>query len=233
LVANFAVSHVLGTNAPLILVLFFAFIWLTPTRIEIGADGIVIRWLWQQQFIPIADVYHASVEHSGWGGSKTVDVVIARKSDGAVHVRLGSPWWNDKKATAIVQQILAVAATAERGEIEHATAVLARNRRPVKEWIHGLRAIGAGANASLRTAPVDPEHLWRIVETPTAPGSDRAAAAVALSVALDAADRRRLRLVAASVAQPRVRAAIDAAAAGDDTAIEEALQRAGADEARE
>jgi hypothetical protein len=95
--------------------------------------------------------------------------------------------------------------------------------RTVSEWVTSLRAIGAGANADTRTAPFPRERLLRIVEDPTSPADDRAAAAVAVGASLGAEDRLRLRSVADAVVAPRLRVAIEAAAGDDDAELETAL----------
>jgi hypothetical protein len=103
-------------------------------------------------------------------------------------------------------------------------SLLRRGERAVGVWVAALRSIGAGANADLRTAPMPGERLFRIVEDPASPAVDRAAAAVALGGDLDEQTRTRLRFVADATAEPRLRLAIEKAAAGEDKAeIEAAL----------
>jgi hypothetical protein len=110
-----------------------------------------------------------------------------------------------------------------QGEPAADTALLARQARPVADWIQSLRAIGSGAHVDHRTAPVAPERLFRIVEDPSLAPSARAGAAVALGASLDEGGKLRLKEAAHATAAPKLRIAIEAAAAGDDSALTEAL----------
>jgi len=106
---------------------------------------------------------------------------------------------------------------------ESATALLARGARPLAEWIQALRSIGAGAMANLRTADVDPERLWRVLESPSASATDRAAAAVALASSEEPGRRERIRVAASAIAQPKLRVAVEAASHEDEAALADAL----------
>ncbi len=74
------------------------------------------------------------------------------------------------------------------------------------------RALGSGAHATHRVAPIAVDRLWRIVESPATQPTIRAAAAVALGLRLDPRDRDRLRAAASATTAPRLRAALEAAA---------------------
>jgi hypothetical protein len=102
-------------------------------------------------------------------------------------------------------------------------AALRRGTRTVRQWVAALRAIGSGANADMRTAPLPRERLLRIVEDPASPEEERAAAAVALATEQDDDGHARMRIVAMHVAAPRLRVAIEAAAKADDAELEAAL----------
>jgi hypothetical protein len=110
-----------------------------------------------------------------------------------------------------------------RGDVTLAAAALRRGTRDVAAWIRALQAIGSGASADHRTAPVPPDQLWRIVEDPHAEPGARAGAAVVLRGSLDEAGRSRLLAAAGATAQPRVRIALEAAGEGDEAALAEAL----------
>ena len=135
----------------------------------------------------------------------------------------GQANWNDQRVAIIQERICEAMETFRSGGAAAAGALLRRGKRPVSEWIATLRAIGAGANADMRTAPLPRENLFRIVESPTSSAAERAAAAVAAGVEIDDDGRARLRRAAEAVAAPRLRIAIEAAAGTDDAALAEAL----------
>lgn len=92
-----------------------------------------------------------------------------------------------------------------------------------KERIRALRALGQEGKQGYRAAPVPTEQLWRVFECAANDAETRAAAAIALRERLDASSVRRLRIVAAATAEPKLRIAIESAARDDDAALEEAL----------
>jgi hypothetical protein len=77
--------------------------------------------------------------------------------------------------------------------------------------------------AGLSGRPVSTEQLWQIFESGAADSEARAGAAIALRERLDESCRRRLRVVAATTASPKLRTAIESAASDDDASLEEAL----------
>jgi hypothetical protein len=71
-------------------------------------------------------------------------------------------------------------------------------------------------DASYRTSAVPAELLWRVVEDPAAPASERTAAATALKKELDDAGRSRLRIAAGASASAPLRVALETLAAEED-----------------
>ncbi len=100
---------------------------------------------------------------------------------------------------------------------------LRRRGRPVEVWLKALRALGSGANADHRTAPVPPETLWEIVESASSTPDDRIAAAVSLGASGGELARDRLRIAAETTSAPRMRVALAAAADRDEEALIESL----------
>ena len=99
-------------------------------------------------------------------------------------------------------------------------ARLARSGRDRAAWLGAL----SDRRGDFRTAPLDDERLWHLVESPTAPPTARAAAALVLSRGAGAEDHRRLRIAADACAFPRLRVVLDKAGAGaDEEALGEAL----------
>ncbi len=139
---------------------------------------------------------------------------------------------DDEQGSFIVERIREALEAHRRGGLAADSAVLRRGQRDVREWVSALRALGAGANADMRTAPLPPERLFRVVEDPAASSADRAAAAVALGSDLDDTGRARLRTAAAAVAGPRLRAALETAAIqAEQAALEAALAEVEQEEA--
>ncbi len=101
-----------------------------------------------------------------------------------------------------------------------------RGGRSVSEWIAHLREIAGRQEGGMRQAPVLRSHLWSMLADPAASMRDRAGAAVALSHGADEepATKERLRVMAQSVASPKLRVAIEAAAEGADARLERALE---------
>jgi hypothetical protein len=119
--------------------------------------------------------------------------------------------------------------------MESAAALLGREGRGMSAWITNLRALGAGANADMRTAPIPRERLLRVVEDASLDPTSRAAAAVALGLDLDEEGRARLRAAAESTAAPKLRFAIEKVASlegSEDAAIEAALAELEAEEVK-
>jgi hypothetical protein len=87
------------------------------------------------------------------------------------------------------------------------------------------RARCGGETATLRSAPVMPDKLWRLVRDPTQAAPMRAAAAVALAPTLDEGGRARIADIAKHTAEPKLRVALERAAAGaPDEELEEAMR---------
>jgi hypothetical protein len=179
-------------------------------RALVAADGVLVSFLWERRFYPYADIARVVPTQLGY---KTVALVM--KDGRSVHLPIPR-YWSHAQEIADAQRLAARIQTAMS---DHRAApgeadlqALARRGRPVKDWIVHLLGVGAGANADHRRAPMPPERLWRIVESPTEDPEARAAAAVALSGAKDDPTRKRLRAVASNTAAPRLRIALEAAA---------------------
>jgi hypothetical protein len=195
-----------------------------PTRIDVGADGVLVRWLGLKRFYPLARIRSVARYEWGMGGNKrAIGAEMTLAGGEIVRLPMGTRQWDDDRSSALVERIHEAMETHARGGVEAAAALLVRRERGVHEWIEELRAIGGGANADLRTAPVSPENLWRIVESHAAEPEERAAAAVALGPSLDDGGKQRLRVAVGTVADEKLRVAMDAAAHEDEAALEDAL----------
>jgi hypothetical protein len=217
--------------------LLLALVVYMPASVAVGADGVRTSWLGIGRFVPYGDIARVSGDETG--------VVLALRSGKERHIRTVWPSrsggllnWAFRPPTSALRERI------EQGRIAHgfaaddavAAAFLRPDARPVREWIQHMRALGAGASTSFRSADVPEERLWGMLENPTLDDAARAGAAVALSGTADEARRQRLRIAADATVSPKIRVALEAAADGDDDAIaaaiaplcEDSAKRAGA-----
>jgi hypothetical protein len=194
---------------------------LTPSTLVVGVDGLLVKWLWMREFIATKEIRSAQRFDTGSGRNRRrgVELDLADRN-----VQL--PMYSDEAIATILQRVRDVRALARSSEhVEVGALLLARGDRDLRGWITQLKALGAGETATLRTAAVNPENLWRVAEDPAQPAMMRAAAAVALSPALGESDKVRLAEVAKTTAAPKLRVALERAATeASDEEMEEALR---------
>ncbi len=190
-----------------------------PTRVNVGADGVHLRWLGTSRFVP-------------WSSVLTVE-----SFDGGVVLALEGGHWltlrtpneherHDPERNAMVERLRAawrasVQANADPVPTGISSRVGARGAR-TRDWVRAMRAL-AQEQPGYRTGAVPPEGLWRIVESPHADRDARTGAAIALAPSLDAEGRKRLREAAAACAEPRLRVALTTASMPTGSASEEEL----------
>lgn len=203
-------------------------------RATVGADGVLMKWLWRKRFIPLEQVADARAEESGDLIMNTVPVVVRlydRKGE-VLDELLVDCVQEGPMAEAVRAEILARAeGLAERiregieardkGVTTLEANVLERGERDAAAWIAHLRGLLERAQTFRDGAPPTLEALLKRVEDPAADATSRAAAAIA--VTHDAEAKERVRVAAAASAEPRLRIALEAAAEGDDARLEEAL----------
>lgn len=214
-------------------ILLFALVAVVPAAVEVGTDGLLVKWLGTRRFIPTRDIMAVWQYDEGMGRNHVVGAKITLKNGQEVKIPIGQVRWADDNAASLVERIREAVESHRQGDVESAAAMLARGAAPVGEWIRLLKSIGAGANATLRTAAVDAERLWKVLESPSAAPNDRAAAAVALSAATEEGTKERIRIAADAIAEPKLRVAVQAAASEDEAALEQALEEVEASSARE
>jgi hypothetical protein len=208
----------------------FVLLMLIPSRLRVGADGIEIRWLRWRNFLAYDHIMAASREERGWGNSQVVGLRVELGSGDTQFIPVQRGRWSSDQAALVLERIREAKEAVKDGDVAVDAAMLQRGSLTIVDWVRDLKAIGMGANATLRTAPVPRERLMRIVEDVSQPAPTRAAAAVALGGALDDDDRARLRVVAESTVAPKLRLSIEKAASDeDDDAIGAALAEVDAD----
>jgi hypothetical protein len=194
-----------------------------PTRLDVGTDGVGMRWLGRSRFIGYDAIRAVTRFERRTGRSTLAGLTLALRSGEEVSVPVNSAGWADPHEIAAIDERIREAMDVFRtGGVAADAALLRRGDRALTDWIVALRSLGAGANADMRTAPVARERLFRILEDPSIAPVDRAAAAIALGGDLDADGRARLGAVAGSIAAPKLRILLEKASSAPDPAELEA-----------
>lgn len=206
-----------------VLTVFFSvmMLMLWPTQLDVGADGIALTWLFRKRFVRYADVLRADIYEQSWGRARTRGIDVILQSGEQIRIPVNQEKWSRDGRTELIAERIREAMETYRAGGAADTALLARRGRGVREWVRSLRAIGSGANAGPRTAPIARDTLLRIATDPGAENEDRAAAAVALSS--EEEGRASLAVAARATAEPKLRIVLERAATGDEEAIAEAV----------
>jgi hypothetical protein len=190
-----------------------------PSRIAVGVDGILLRWLWQKRFIPMSEVTRVKPSGDseiqltlGSGQVQSIWASMARKSGG-----------DDAQRRDAVLARIEEARGAHRagGRPADIAALVRRGSRSPRDWLGALKALRQ--EGGYRHGAVRDEDLWRVLEDPAAPEDARAGAAAALRSTLDEGARARVRIAAEATASPKLRVALDAVAGESDAAMATAL----------
>ena len=197
----------------------------SKTRLQVGADGLLVTWLGARRFISYGEVRGVTRwEDPGRGKNRWTGVHVWLGSGERVRITIAAKQAFSGPTVEIVEERIREAMdTHRRGDAAGDAALLRRRGLEVSDWIRALRHLGTGASAAHRTAPVLPERLWRVVEDPSAEPSARAGAAVAVAIEADDEGRARLRAAARATAAPRLRVAIEAAAGGREDELAQVL----------
>ncbi len=197
-----------------------------PGRLHLGADGVLVDWRNEQRFVPFSEITDAPPYAEDVMGKRMIGVELRLRGGQSLKLPVGEDQFGaDERVRELSVAIRAALQRYRDIEAVDDAGFLARGDRSKGEWLSRLRGFGEGANAGPREAPIPVDRLWRIVEDPSAGVTSRAGAAVALSTALDAAGKERLRIAAEASAAPHLRVALEAAATGDEEAVSEALDK--------
>jgi hypothetical protein len=203
-----------------------------PTRVTVGADGVLVRWLGTTRFVPWATV--VAIEDFDGG------VVLAL--DGGAWMTLRTPGDHERhhpERGAMIERMRVAWRAHGRAAANDPTArLVARAGGHTREWVRAVRRI-VRPEHGYRAPALPPEHLWRVVEDACVDRHARTGAALALAPLLDERGRDRMRSAASACAEPRLRAALHTAAteagaaAPDDelAAVLDALECEGDDDA--
>jgi hypothetical protein len=222
LVVGPAVPPVFAVALVALIVLFAGIV--LPTRVVVGGDGILLRWLGTVRFVSWSRV--TDVEPFDGG----VMLSLGADHDGGDEwLTLRMPEDHQRyhpERDAMVERIFAAhRAHAAAAGAEPLARLLGRAGGRTRDWVREMRSLVRPV-PGFRVASVPLERLWRVVEDPRADRDARTGAAIALAPALHDDDRARLRAVADGCAEPRLRVALATAAkeaSAPDDALAEAL----------
>jgi hypothetical protein len=176
-----------------------------PTRVTVGADGVLLRWLGTERFVAWPGV--AGIEPFDGG----VVLVLAHGRWLALRTPAAYERHYPEREAMIERMRTAWRAAPRRVEDEVAARLLGRRGSRTSEWVRSMRGL-LRAELGYRHGAMPPERLWRVVEDPAAESVARIGAAVALAGSLDDGGRERLRTAAESCVEPRLRIALATAA---------------------
>jgi hypothetical protein len=201
------------------------------TNVLVGLDGFSVKWLAWGRTIPYSEVNGVSLRERRAGTKRQTGVEVVLDGGEVVWLPVSQAGarWDDGEASVLFEQLRGALESYRARSTTDDSVVLARGARPMGEWIRSLRRLGAGADVDMRTAPVSSESLLRILEDPSRPPVERAAAAVALADASGERERTRLRVAAKSTVSPKLRFAIEKVERGE---VEEAALAALEEESR-
>lgn len=204
--------------------------------VHIGSDGLLVDRRDDQRFVAFDEIEGVEGYEERVGGKIVVGVVLVLRGGERYVLPIGEHHLGgSERAEALRVRILqALEQDIERRNDDTPAHVhgLDRGERSATEWVRRLRGVGAGAHAGHRDAPVPPDELWRVVESPAATPCARASAAAALASGLTDEGKRRLRIAADETARPRLRVALTSAIDDDDDALVEALEELDREETR-
>ena len=195
----------LGGLVPVTAMLAILVLTLAPSTIEVGADGVLVRWLGRKRFVSHEDIVDVQRTVHGFGKSRRNVVVLELRSGEKVNLPTGSSSWDAGNAEMLEARIRDARRVHEQGDAAP-MALLQRGEREHRAWVRSLRTRDL---ADLRSAAVPKEQLWRVIEDKGADALDRGAAVVALGPGLTPDERGRLKKAAKVIAAPKLRVVLD------------------------
>jgi hypothetical protein len=192
--------------------------------IIVGSDSVLVRG----RFIPYSRIRSVNQEQRQLRSLH--DHALHRvwlELEGGEIVRLREGYSEGLRNASVAEIANAVEEARAAWSAGHAGApeeLLARGGRSAAEWVIALRRLGSAGAGVYRAVNADVEQISRLLDDPRAAPTARAAAAIALAACGDGTASRRLRIAAGSMANPRLRVALEqVASAGDDDALAGAL----------
>jgi len=182
---------------------------LLPQRVDVGHDGIFLRWLGNRRFVPYRSIEEVRPTSLGVAldlrDGRTMEIRLAHKPEAAQGER-----------ARLLSSLRAAREVFERGSAAEDESLLARGTRDLDTWVRDMRSLAVGEPGGYRVLAVPRERLWSVLENPAAEPSAREGAALALHGTLDEEERLRLASLAHTTALPRLRVALDGIARETD-----------------
>jgi hypothetical protein len=220
--------------------ILFAFLLLVvlPAKVTVGVDGVLLKWLWQNRFIPMSDIVTIHAEGPTRIRLELTGGRVEIISTASAKQRRRGGVFTERRDMILARIREAWQTHRARGPGADVATIVARGTRSLEEWKKALATLES-ADAGYRQAALREEDLWRVVEDPRASEDARAAAALLLRKGLDEPGKARVRVAAEATASPKLRVALEASISDDDAAALAALDevevkalRAGASEDR-
>jgi hypothetical protein len=203
-----------------------------PTRVVVGGDGVLLRWLGTARFVPWSRVVDIEPFDGGvvlsLGPDRGEELLTLRMPDD--HQR-----YHPEREALVERMVAALRAYGATPRPEPMTRLLVRAGGRTRDWVREMRDLIRPVDG-FRTASVPVDRLWQVVLDPRVDREARTGAALALAPTLADEGRARLRAVADGCAEPRLRIALVTAAteagAPDETLAEalDALESEGVDD---
>lgn len=208
--------------ALLFLPMVFLILIVAPSRVQVGADGIVITWLGRRRFLPYSQIERVEpFRPSKQRGDVGVRVHSANGEE--IPIVTGQRPFDDGTEMRLLARIEQARSRSQTSAPAEARAKLARQDRAVDQWLADLRGLGAGARDAHRTAATHPDELAAALDSADVDPATRIGAAVAWVASTDASAKARVRIAAEASASPHLAKALNAAAEEDDAALADAI----------
>jgi hypothetical protein len=190
---------------------------LSPGRLVVGADGVVLEGPFRKRFFR-----RDSIEDAIFVGRHLA--LIVREGDRLRQVNLTSEGYTRKDA--LFYRIREALALPAEGGARPGSAVLLRGNESIAEWRERLRKLAVSGHG-YRTGGLPMDVLVRTAADATAPAAARLGAAAAIAFGDDGEAKKELRIATEGIANDKMRIAMVSAADGmaEEEAIAAALQQ--------
>jgi hypothetical protein len=191
--------------------------WLRP-RVVVGIDGLRVVGVLRPRFVSYKEITSL---RERWGTMTGCVLIVASASGTLLLPVMGQ---SPDQITALRRRIDEGRARGQKAGGARSIHELDRNGRPLAQWRKALKMIGA-SSGGFRDIALSTSDLHDVLADANAPLDRRVGAALALREVDDG--RTRVRQVAVTAADPRLRAVLEDAAADevDDGALERRLGR--------
>ena len=199
-----------GPFVGILLVMMLTYVFglaFTPTKVRVGTDGIVTRWLGRERFLPFSSVRSFATYDEIIGTKRQHGVKGITESGEQIRLPTGQTDLGAAEAARLQKRISEAREAGTAGNA--AVTSLLRGGRSARAWLDALRAAGREGGQGHRVPAVPHETLLRVVEDASADATARVSAAIAALAADDDTTKQRVRVAAEVSASPKLRVALD------------------------